>query len=141
MKNLLTRALLILFAFVALALPAAAQGTQGIPYSYLSAATNNATLVYAGPSLAKALIVVNTNNTVYYLKLYNKATAPTCGTDTPVQRIPIPAANTGGGFVTVSLEDMRFPLGFGFCLVGGIADNDNTNAATGIAINFSLSWQ
>lgn len=130
--------LLVAFALLCIPQMASAQSLPSVPLSYLSAGTNNSTLVYGDNVLLKALVVINTNNTIYYLKLYNKRTAPTCGSDTPVWRIPVPANNTGGGFVVLSTEDMRFPLGLGFCLVGGIADSDNTNAATGVALNFAI---
>ncbi len=120
---------------------AEAQEAQSSPYSYLSAANNNSTLVYAGPTLLNSLIVVNTTNTIYYLKVYNKATAPVCGTDTPTLRIPIPQNNNGNGLVDLAVAGMRFPSGVGFCLTAGLADNDNTNAATGIALNFGLFQQ
>jgi hypothetical protein len=119
---------------------ARAQVALSNPYSYLSAATTNSTLVYAGPSLLQGLIIGNTTATTYFLKLYNKALAPVCGTDVPVMRIPIPP-NTVGGIVAVSTDAVAFPLGLGFCLTGALPDADTTNAATGVALNLSIIWQ
>lgn len=117
---------------------AAAQTTREIgaqPVYYLSAASTNATLISAGWRTLTSVTVINTTATIYYLKFYNKATAPTCGTDVPAQNYPIPASTAGNG-VSIPLGiGLGFPLGLGFCLVGGIAENDASNAATGIVIN------
>jgi hypothetical protein len=108
------------------------------PSHYLSAANTNATLVLGRPTALYTLTAINTTATIYYLKLYDKATAPTCGTDTPVATYPLlaePAAGTGVALVIARATGAGFNLGLGFCLVGGIADNDTSNAATGVAIN------
>ncbi len=60
----------------------------------------------------------------YYLKLYDKATAPTCGTDTPVGVFIIPPTNSGNNVSVV--VGKAFTLGIGYCVVTGIANNDNT---------------
>jgi hypothetical protein len=114
---------------------------QSFPRKYLSAATTNSTLVNAGPTLLKYLVTVNTTAALYYLKLYNKATAPTCGTDTPLWTVPVPygASSAGGGAVMPIPDGLQFPLGLGLCLTGGIADNDTTSAATGVAINLGIT--
>jgi len=114
---------------------------QANPYSYVSAASNNSTLILGGPALLQNIMIVNTTATQYFLKLYNKATPPTCGTDTPALRLPIPPNSVGGGVVALGTGDMKFPLGIGFCLTGAFADNDNTNAATGVALNFGIVIQ
>jgi hypothetical protein len=116
-----------------------AQSMRVTPSHYLSAVSNNSTLVFPGPLLLQWIVAANTNaSTIYYLKLYNKATAPTCGTDIPTLNIPIPPNNTGGGTVPIGVEGAQFPLGLGFCLTGALADNDNSNAATGVALNFGV---
>lgn len=106
------------------------------PGKTLSAANNNSTLIIAGAhTLCKAL-AINTSVTLYYLKTYDKATAPTCGTDTPVAVYPIPPSN-GGVAVPLGTYGEAYTLGIGFCYVAGLADNDNTSAATGTAINYA----
>ncbi len=70
--------------------------------------------------------IFNAAASTRYVKLYNKATAPTVGTDTPVMTIPV-AAGTG-----VSLEcavGIAFSLGIGIGAVTGLADA-NTTAPT-----------
>jgi len=115
---------------------ARAQSLQAIPFHYLSQASNNSTLVSgAGQNILKWIIVYNNTATIYYLKFYNKATAPTCGTDTPQVTIPLPPTTTSTGVISIGFDDTRFTAGIGFCIVAGQADNDNTNAATGITLN------
>ncbi len=61
-------------------------GTPAAPATPLiinSAASTNGQLVLTGTSGLQALFASNTGATPAYVKLYNKATAPTVGTDTP----------------------------------------------------------
>lgn len=105
-----------------------------VQVKYLSTASNNQTLVATGGRALFDITVFNTNAATAYLKFYNKVTAPTCGTDTPIAVIPlvqnIPVNST-------SIVGRLFNLGLGFCIVAGIADNDNTNATTGIVTNIT----
>jgi hypothetical protein len=72
-------------------------------------------------------------STPVYVKLYNKATAPTCGTDTPVKRLIIPAASTAangsGSNVSLGAVGVTFSLGIGYCVTGGITDADTSSPA------------
>lgn len=127
----------LVLAFVAAPLAFA----QSLPSHWLSQASLNPTLVNSGKTNLTLVVPINTTTTLYYLKLYDKATAPSCGTDTPVQTYPIPfgASNAGGGIaLPLSPGGLKFFNGLGWCLTGGIADNDTTNAATGVAIN--MGW-
>lgn len=129
-----------IIAVLALLLCSVGAHAQSSPKHYLSAATNNSTLVLGRSAIVKVVHAVNTTATLYYLKLYNKATAPTCGTDIPVFTTPIPASATGGAPVSPDMSDgLLFPLGVGFCIVANIADNDNTSAATGVAVNIGVT--
>jgi len=123
-----------------------AQSLPIIPFKYFSQATTNSTLVSgAGQNVLKWIIATNTTTvaaTLTYLKLYNKATAPTCGTDTPVMTIALlPNAANGNGQFAMGLDDTRFSLGIGFCLTALPADNDTTATTTGIIINLGYLWQ
>ena len=113
---------------------------QASPYHYLSAASTNSTLVTAGKALVFAIATINTTTTVYYLKLYDKVSAPTCNSDNVKFTLPVPygASNAGGGIVVPFPSGLHFQQGFGFCLTAGSADNDNTNAATGVIVNFAV---
>jgi hypothetical protein len=69
-----------------------------------------------------------------FLKFYDKATAPTCNTDTVVKTIVIPAASTGGGNNVSVPVGAGFTTGIGICVTGGIADNDNTAVAAATVV-------
>lgn len=64
-------------------------------FPLVSLASTNATVVKASAGQVYGWALGNTNASPRYLKLYNKASAPTVGTDTPTQTIIIPG-NTGG---------------------------------------------
>ena len=108
---------------------------QSVPVKYLTTASTNSNLVHPGRTVLRTMLSVNTTTTIYYLKLYDKATAPVCGTDIPKWTVPIPfgPSNAGGG-IALPL-DLFFANGFGICLTGGTADNDTSPAATGLVIN------
>lgn len=136
------RALLALAALLLASIPAYPQSNPcninfcATRAHYLSAASTNSTSVKASAGAVYSIVAVNTTATLYYLKFYDKAAAPTCASDTVVMTIPVPASATGGPPVQVSPQfGIGFANGIGFCLTGGLADNDNTNAASGVAIN------
>lgn len=132
MKKLILAALLALSATPAFA--------QAVPQKYDSAANTNSTLVYPGRGLLENVTTINTTTTMYYLKFYDKVSAPTCNTDTVVFKIPVPfgAANSGGGVVTTFPSGLQFFKGIGFCLTAAAADSDNTGAATGVSISLAV---
>ena len=112
-------------------------GTPAAPATPLiinSAASTNGQLVLTGTSGLQALFASNTGAGAAYVKLYNKATAPTVGTDTPAMLIPVPAA-VGGvpGIVQISpgFNGYRFALGLGLAITGGAADSDTTAVTAG----------
>ena len=115
--------------------PTPANPQISTPKVYLSAATTNSNLVRAGRTKLNQLAVTNSAGAAYYLKLYDKATAPTCGTDTPVATLGIAA----GGAVIGSVPSLGFQNGLGFCITGAIANNDTTAAATGVAVTFGYA--
>lgn len=115
----------------------ASQDYTGVtPKYYESAATTNSTNVTAAATTLYTLSVVNSTATRYYLKLYNKATAPTVGTDTPVQIFDIPASTSSQ---IQLVKPLRFSLGLGFGITGAIAISDTTAAVTGIGINLGYN--
>ena len=104
------------------------------PYYKNSTADTNGALVLTGTSSLHCLWATNIGATPAFVKLYNKATAPTVGTDVPEMIIPVPAAVSGvpgvasinPGFLT-----FRFALGLGIAITGGMADSDTTAVAAG----------
>lgn len=92
-----------------------------------SAATVNETSVKGSAGQVYAIHVANNHATnKAYLKLYNKATAPTAGTDVPVATHLIPAS--GARDIPVSYGD-AFATGIGYAITGGAADSDTTAVA------------
>lgn len=92
-----------------------------------SAATTNATSVKAGPARLLSVVASNINAAARFLKLYDKATAPTVGTDVPVITIPIPA----GGIVSLNLGEfgVDFTLGIAAAITAVGTDADTTAVA------------
>lgn len=120
--------------------PSASAAGGATAYGLQSAASTNATSVKASAGTLYGLSLANTSTTVYYLRMYNLAAAPTCSSATGfVRSWPIPpAASAGlvGGFaVPVPLAGVAFGTGIAFCVTGGPTSTDNTNAATGLFIN------
>lgn len=71
-----------------------------------------------------------------FLKFYNKATAVTVGTDTPVWTIPIPA---GGSFSKEFVQGKSFSAGIAFAITKLQADTDTTALVAG-DVTGSIDW-
>lgn len=102
----------------------------------LSAASTNSTNCKNAAGNLVGYELYNTTTTVYYLRMYNASSAPTCSSATGfIRSIPIPpAASAGlvGGAVSNFPPGVNYSTGISFCLTGGSSSTDNTNAATGI---------
>jgi hypothetical protein len=106
------------------------------PIKVISAATTNATSIKTSAGQLYWLYVTNLNAAVRYLKLYNKASAPTVGTDTPIHTFAIPADTTGAGFVLTLPHPITFATGIALALTTGVADSDTgAVAANEIIVN------
>lgn len=101
----------------------------GTGFRLVSAASTNATSLKASAGTLYFLYAVNLNAAVRYLKFYNKASAPTVGTDTPVATFPIPASTTGAGFVLPLGPGFDFNTGIAYATTTGIADSDTAAVA------------
>lgn len=108
---------------------------QVVPLHWISKASSNQTLVFAARAILDSIIVNNPTGTAAYLHLYNKATAPNCGTDVPVLTIAIPQSNGP----SVGALQMLFGNGIGFCLTGGSSDTDSSNAVANVVINLGIT--
>jgi hypothetical protein len=111
-------------------------GTPAAPATTFvnSAATTNGALILTGSVGLQALYTTNIGATAAFVKLYNKATAPTVGTDVPEMIIAVPAAVAGvpgAAQITPGFNGYRFPLGLGIAITGAVADNDTTAVAAG----------
>lgn len=112
-------------------------GTGATPSVTISAASTNATSVKGSAGRVLGAFVSNINAAARYLKLYNKATAPTVGTDTPVAVFLIPGNTEGRGFVLpISNPGIAFGTGIGFALTTGVANSDTgAVAANELVVN------
>ncbi len=134
------RLLLAACAALLLAAPALGQSASNMTH-VLSQATTNSTLITGiNPARLYSITAINTTSTVYYLKFYDKSTAPTCNSDRVALTYPIPHASGNGAGFTISIPfGFQFNNGIGICITGAIADDDNTAAATGVAID--IGWK
>lgn len=81
--------------------------------------------------------IFNNAATTRYVKLYDKATAPTVGTDTPVFTLPIPA----GAAANVAFPNgIAFTNGIGVGAVTGVADN-STGAPSANDVTIALFYK
>jgi len=107
------------------------------PYKLVSAATTNATSVKASAGTVGYIAVSNVNAAARYLKLYNKASAPTVGTDTPVHTFIIPGNTAGAGSnIMLPPQGIAFSTGIAFALTTEATDAGTTAvAANEIVVN------
>ncbi len=118
----------------------AAQGCLPYHLSGGTAVSTNSTSLTNAAAVLCDLTIVNTTTTIYFLKLYDSASAPTCSSATGLKHVyPIPfgATNAGGGLVRSLSFGEHYASGIGFCVTGGGGDTDNSNAATGVYIEAS----
>lgn len=97
-----------------------------------TASTNGANVKNAAGNLYE-ITCSNPTATPVYVKLYNKASAPTVGTDVPILTIVVAANSTvllGPGVV-----GKRFATGISIAATGAIAASDATNAVAGVQIS------
>jgi hypothetical protein len=102
----------------------------------VSAATTNATSI---KGTAGNLVNVDLFNVAAYdvfVKLYNKASAPTVGTDTPVWTVPIKA---GQGYARTFQLGKSFPTGIALAITKLQADSDTTAVAAG-DVTGAIDW-
>ena len=104
------------------------------PYFVNSAASTNGALILTGTSNVSSFYATNEGASTAYIKLYNKATAPTVGTDVPEMTIPVPAAVSGvPGVATIPIgfHGFRFALGLGIAITRNAVHTDTTAIGAG----------
>lgn len=128
---------------VVLGASTAAIGTISTPagtaISVTSAASTNASSQKASAGNLFEITVSNPTATPAYVKLYNKASAPTVGTDVPVLTIVAPATAATQSPSVISLNfgqiGKRFATGIAMAITGGVAATDTTNAVAGVQVH------
>lgn len=104
-------------------------------YSLVTAATTNAALVITGSKALGEIAISNVTAAIIYVKLYNKATAPTPGTDIPIMTIKVPIGET----VLQEFGQLgkRFTLGLGIAVTAGAAATDVAATVAGAQISLT----
>jgi hypothetical protein len=102
-----------------------------------SLATTNATVVKASTGDLYEISLTNTSAAAKFFKLYNKASAPTVGTDVPILIITIPANSEKS--LEFGDQGKRFTLGIAYAITNLQPVADTTAVAAGDVIG-SLSW-
>jgi hypothetical protein len=97
------------------------------PYSLISAATTNATSVKGAAGQVYTYHLYNTTSAAKFVRFFDKATAPTVGTDVPIIRFMVPAL----GGVVVHTNGQQFSTGIAFDITGALGDADATAVAVG----------
>ena len=93
------------------------------PSHTMSAASTNATSLKASAGQVYGLSISNANAAARYFKLYNKASAPTVGTDTPVLTLQVPA---NGTVIRAYPVGLALGTGIAWAATAVITDADTT---------------
>lgn len=118
--------------------PAASTSGGASPYRLASsAATTNATNVKASAGTVYGVSLANTNASLRYLHLYDKASSPTVGSDTPVISFPVPAS--GGGIVRTFPTGIKFTSGISFAMTTDAAAT-NSAVSSGDLVAFGMDY-
>jgi hypothetical protein len=122
--------------------PTAATSGGATPYKFIAAAGANqdSTVVKNAAGQVFSIVAMCLVATARFVKLYDKASAPTSG-DTPVHTLMIPAnSTTGAGFSIPLSMPLVFANGISFRLTTGVADND-TGACTAADCVLNLGYK
>ena len=106
---------------------------NGTSYNAVSAASTNATSVKASAGNLFEITASNVTATATFVKLYNKASAPTVGTDVPVLTISVPANTTVA--MQFGSQGKRFATGIALAVTAAAAATDTAAAVAGVQLN------
>lgn len=101
-----------------------------------AAASTNATSLKTSAGQIYNIDVFNPAAYPVFMKFYNKGSAPTVGTDTPVWTIPVPA---GGGYSKFFPMGKTFSTGIDYAITKLQADSDTTVVVAG-DLTGSIDW-
>lgn len=108
--------------------PIAGSASGGTPSRTRAAASTNATSVKASAGRVHSIHLTSNAGGVTFFKLFNKASAPTVGTDVPILVVRLAA----GAVVNVEPPlGIQCSAGIAFCMVTGSADTDATAVTAG----------
>lgn len=102
------------------------------PFRLVSAASTNATSLKGSAGKLNVLVITNKNAAPRTVKFYNKATAPTVGTDTPVLTFEVPGNTAGAGMVVpIPPQGIAFSTGIAYAITTENTDAGTTAVAAG----------
>ena len=103
-----------------------------------SLATNNAAAIKTSACKLAKIIGYNASTSVRYLRIYNKSSAPTVGTDTPILIIPLaPSSNFEFNLADIGLH---LTAGMSIAITGNAASNDNTAIAANDILGLNIIY-
>jgi len=102
-----------------------------------AAASTNGTSVKATAGAVKSIQGYNAKATAVFLKFYNKASAPTVGTDTPVKTLYVPASSA---FVFDFPAGYTFTTGIAYALTGASPLADTTALVLGDILCLNVDY-
>lgn len=112
--------------------------TAGLTHFDAADASTNSTAVLAAAGTVYHYSLSNTTTTVYYLRMYNSASAPTCSSATGfVESIPIPPASAAGqvgGRERIMNIGQAFTTGIAYCITASSGSTANDAAAAGVFV-------
>lgn len=106
----------------------AATSGGSTPNHAISAASTNGTSLKASAGMIYGISISNTNAAARYFKIYNKASSPTVGTDTPVMTIQVPATST---VIRAFPVGLALSTGIAYAATGAMGDSDTTAIGAG----------
>jgi len=114
------------------------------PHQLISAASTNPTSLKAAAGVIGYISALNLHaSAARFLKLYNKASAPTVGTDTPIATFLIPSAGTaslgGGTNIPIPKNGIAFSTGIAYAITTGLAVAD-TGAVGAAECAINIGW-
>lgn len=99
-----------------------------LPYAVNSAASTNGASIKASGANLYGMSVMNASASTKYVRFFNKASAPTMGTDVPIMVVAVPATSSKE---IEYVPAMRFGTGLAVAITGGAAATDSTAVAAG----------
>lgn len=105
----------------------------GTAYALSTAASTNTGFIKASAGSLFEMSVFNVTGATVYVKIYNKASAPTLASDVPVFTIPVAA----GAFSNFSFGHLgkRFSTGMAIAVTGAAAHTDTTAVGAGALVS------
>lgn len=104
-------------------------------YSLTASATTNAAAVKTSAGSLLELSVFNPGSAAVFVKLFNKASAPTLGTDVPVLTVPVPPGEML--VAQFGATGKRFTTGIACAVTAGPAATDTAAVSAGAQIHAS----